>query len=142
MSGTETDAPVARHIRVVAAVIVHEGHVLCARRGSHGPLAGLWEFPGGKIEEGEQPEVALAREINEELECAITVGRRITTTDHQYEFGLVSLTSFYCTLAAGTPTLTEHTEVRWQRPKDLAHLEWAPADVPAVRIVTADLGDD
>ena len=113
-----------------------------SRRTGPAELAGLWEFPGGKIEEGEQPEVALAREINEELECAITVGRRITTTDHQYEFGLVSLTSFYCTLAAGTPTLTEHTEVRWQRPKDLAHLEWAPADVPAVRIVTADLGDD
>ncbi|MBH0109783.1 (deoxy)nucleoside triphosphate pyrophosphohydrolase [Salinibacterium sp. NG22] len=124
-----------KQINVVGAVIVREGLVLCAQRGTHGALAGMWEFPGGKIEAGETPRDALAREITEELECEVAVGKLITTTTHEYDFGTVVLTTFYCELLSGTPVLTEHAEVRWLAPADLSSLEWAPADIPAVELI-------
>lgn len=128
-------------IKVVGAVIVREGEILCAKRGERGTLAGLWEFPGGKIEPHETPRAALEREITEELRCEISVGREITTTEYEYEFGIVRLTCFYCELVSGTPELTEHAEVRWLRPEALHALEWAPADIPAVEIITRDLAE-
>ena len=115
---------------------VKNGEVLCARRGT-GALQGLWEFPGGKIEPGETPRAALKREIEEELACTIQVGDLITTTDHEYDFGVVSLTTFFCKLVSGTPTLTEHTSLRWLAPDRLRDLAWAPADEPAVTLVNA-----
>ena len=124
-----------KQISVVGAVIVRDGLVLCAQRGASGALAGLWEFPGGKIEPGESPREALEREIAEELLCTVDVGAEVTTTVHEYEFGIVNLTTFFCTLLAGTPALTEHAEVIWLEPKDLEEIEWAPADIPAVAIV-------
>ncbi len=70
----------ARQIDVVGAVIVNDGLVLCAQRGPHGTLAGLWEFPGGKIEPDETARDALEREIAEELGCDVEVGNEVTTT--------------------------------------------------------------
>lgn len=128
-----------RQIHVVGAVIVQEGLVLCAQRGEGGSPAGLWEFPGGKIEPGESPADALEREIAEELHCTIEVGDLVTTTAHEYEFGTVNLTTFYCRLVSGTPMTTEHAAIQWLRPADLTTLEWAPADVPAVQLIQADL---
>lgn len=128
-----------REIDVVGAVIVDDGRVLCAQRGPDGTLAGLWEFPGGKIEEGEAPEDALTREIREELDCSISVGSKITTTAHEYDFGVVTLTTFYCELASGTPHANEHAKIDWFTPKELASLDWAPADIPAVDIISSDL---
>ncbi|MCT1618627.1 (deoxy)nucleoside triphosphate pyrophosphohydrolase [Janibacter hoylei] len=125
-----------KSIEVVGAVIVSGDHILCAQRGK-GPLAGLWEFPGGKVESGETPEAALEREISEELGCSVLVGERITTTWHEYDFAVIVLTTFYCQLLIGEPRLTEHHEVKWVSPKDLSHLEWAPADVPAVQLIQA-----
>lgn len=130
---------VKKNIDVVGAVTYREGRVLCARRGTKGALAGLWEFPGGKIEAGESAREALQREISEELRCDIAVGETITTTRHEYDFAVVTLTTFWCTLLAGTPQLTEHAEVRWARADELDDLEWAPADVPAVRLIQAAL---
>ncbi|MFD1338728.1 (deoxy)nucleoside triphosphate pyrophosphohydrolase [Microbacterium lemovicicum] len=127
-----------KQINVVGAVIVQDGQVLCAQRGPAGSLAGLWEFPGGKIEPGETAPAALEREIAEELECHISVGDEVTTTRHEYEFGIVTLTTFYCELVDGTPNLTEHAEVRWLRPDLLGTLDWAPADVPAVNRIVSD----
>lgn len=128
-----------RQIDVVGAVIVRHGEVLCAQRGSSGSLPGMWEFPGGKIEPGETAPEALRREIWEELRCDIRVGDHITTTSHEYEFGIVNLTTYYCELAVGEPEMTEHSNLQWRRPADLANLDWAPADVPAVEQITADL---
>lgn len=124
-----------KHLAVVGAVITRDGHVLCAQRGKGGQLAGAWEFPGGKLEPGEQPETALRREILEELDCVIEVGREVTTTTYDYDFARITLTTFWSTLTDGAPRATEHAELRWVRPADLSALEWAPADVPAVRII-------
>lgn len=130
-----------KQINVVGAVIVNDGKVLCAQRGPAGSLAGMWEFPGGKIEPGETAQAALEREIAEELECGVSIGDEVTTTRHEYDFGIVTLTTFYCELIDGTPQLTEHAEVRWLPPRMLSTLEWAPADVPAVERIMTDLSN-
>lgn len=126
---------VAKRIRVVGAVIVKDDLVLCAQRGHDGALPGLWEFPGGKIEPGETPHQALVREISEEFVADITVGEQITTTTHSYPFGDVILTTFYCTLHSESVTLTEHAAVKWLPADELASLDWAPADVPAIELI-------
>lgn len=128
-----------KQIVVVGAVIVREGVVLCAQRGPAGALPGMWEFPGGKIEADETPQEALRREIEEELDCTIEVGDKIATTTHEYDFGVVTLTTYYATLVAGQPTTSEHAELRWLAPADLPTLEWAPADIPAVELISAGL---
>jgi len=129
---------VTSQIRVVGAVVLRDGLVLCAQRGPEGNLAGQWEFPGGKIEPGESPQAALEREIREELDCTVEVGSEITTTAYEYDFGIVTLTKFYCRLVAGTPTLTEHVALKWLRPEELDTITWAPADIPAVVLIRAD----
>lgn len=101
-------------------------------------LAGAWEFPGGKIEQGESPQDALAREMREELLCIVTIGELVETTTYEYDFGVVTLTTFYATLAEGEPKLTEHSEIRWIPVADLESVEWAPADVPAVTRIMRD----
>ena len=128
-----------RQIHVVGAVVIEDGLVLVAQRGTDGSLPGMWEFPGGKIEPGESKQAALVREILEELACTVEVLDEVATTTHEYEFGLVTLTTFYCRLTAGTPQLSEHSTLRWLRPDELGTVEWAPADVPAVAKIQADL---
>jgi 8-oxo-dGTP diphosphatase len=130
---------VKKQIDVVGAVIIRDGLVLCAQRGADGALAGKWEFPGGKIEAGESARQALEREIIEELNCVVQVGEEVTTTRHEYDFGMVRLTTFYCVLVDGTPTLSEHAAVKWLAPSDILTLEWAPADVPAVEQIQREL---
>jgi len=124
-----------KEIDVVGAVIVREGLILCAQRGAGVALAGMWEFPGGKIENGESPRQALEREIGEELECRVEVGELVTTTVHEYDFGIVTLTTFYCLLIEGTPQLSEHQAIVWLAPAELDTVDWAPADIPAANII-------
>ena len=114
--------------------------MLAAQRGGSGTLSGLWEFPGGKVEQGETPREALEREVAEELDCGVVVRGQVTSTVHSYDFAEITLTTFYCDLVTGEPRLTEHTAVRWLPPEDLDDVSWAPADLPAVAIVKADLG--
>ena len=124
-------------IDVTGAVILRNGTVFAARRGEGKALAGKWEFPGGKIEAGETPEASLARELKEELLVDATVGNHITITEYEYDFGIVRLSTFYCSLPADAePTLTEHAESRWVPIAELGSLDWAPADIPAVQIIT------
>lgn len=124
-----------KDINVVGAVIVADSKVLCARRGAAGQLAGLWEFPGGKVEKDETPRQALEREISEELRCSVEVGDVVTTTRHEYAFAIINLTTYWCQLIEGTPRLTEHSEVLWLSAGELHTLQWAPADIPAVSLI-------
>jgi 8-oxo-dGTP diphosphatase len=124
-----------KQINVVGAVVVRDGTVLSARRSPAMSLPGMWEFPGGKIESGETPQEALIREMQEELLCTIEVGDLIETTTHEYDFGIVTLTTFYAELQDGEPRLTEHAEIRWIPTDELDSVEWAPADVPAVESI-------
>ena len=128
-----------KRINVTGAVLIKNNKVLAAKRGPEMSLPGYWEFPGGKIEQGESPEESLKRELQEELLCDAVVGRRITTTEHEYDFGIVVLSTYYCTLLDREPELTEHAEIRWVAPEELSALDWAPADIPAVQLITRDL---
>ena len=87
-------------IRVVAAVILSEGKIFATQRG-YGDFKGGWEFPGGKIEDGETPEVALKREISEELETRIRVGELIDTIEYDYPNCHLSMDCFWCKIVSG-----------------------------------------
>lgn len=122
-----------KQINVVGAILIENNRILCAQRGETKTLAKLWEFPGGKIETGETPQEALARELKEELMIEVEIAAEVfEQTSYSYDFGKVNLTTFICLLKKGRPQLTEHIEVKWLRPSDLSSLEWAPADIPAV----------
>lgn len=95
-----------------------------------------WEFPGGKIENGETEEEALIREINEEMKCDLIVESKIIAAEYEYDFGIVNLTTYKCTLNNEMPTLTEHKEIKWLAPNELTKLDWAPADIPTVEVIT------
>ncbi len=121
-----------KNIHVVGAVIEENNKILCAQRGQTKTLPLKWEFPGGKIEEGETLQEALKREINEEMRCLIEIGEQIDHTVHEYDFGIVHLTTFHCKLIEGRPVLTEHLSIKWLLPNELTLLDWAPADIPTI----------
>jgi len=127
-----------REIQVVAAAIIDEdGRVLAAQRGPGMSHAGLWELPGGKIEPGESPEAALAREIREELGLAVAVGAHLDTNRHAYPHIVVHLAAYRCTLVGGSMVLAEHSAVRWLAAGQLGAVTWAAADVPLLEAVRA-----
>ncbi|HWI60612.1 MAG TPA: 8-oxo-dGTP diphosphatase MutT [Symbiobacteriaceae bacterium] len=127
-----------KHVDVVGAVIRNAaGEVLCALRAPDMAMAGLWEFPGGKIEPGEAPPQTLRREIAEELGCQIDVGELIADVTHAYPTVEVRLLTYEARVTNGTPTAKEHAELRWVSLKDLPTLTWAPADIPTVQKLTA-----
>lgn len=127
-----------KQINVVGAVVMRDGAVLSAQRSQSMSLPGFWEFPGGKIEPGESAQEALTREMREELLCTVSVGEFVETTTHEYDFGIVTLTTFYATLIDAEPKLTEHSEIRWIPVSELRSVEWAPADVPVVEHILRD----
>ena len=116
---------------VVAAVIRHDGRIFATQRG-YGEWKDWWEFPGGKIEEGESPEEALCREIREELGCEIAVGERLATIEDDSPTLQLSMQCFWCTLVTSEPHLLEHEDARWLLPSDLPTLRWLPADLSLI----------
>lgn len=121
-----------KKIHVVGAIIYREDKILCVQRSEKMTLSGMWEFPGGKIEEGESPEEALAREILEELDCTIEVEGFVARGVYEYSFGEVTLDGYMCKLVEGEPKLLEHSDGKWLSRGELSGLEWAPADIPIV----------
>ena len=118
-------------IRVVAAVICdsieHKTKIFSTARG-YGEFKGGWEFPGGKIEEGETSEQALKREIMEELDTEISVGELIDTIEYDYPQFHLSMDCFWCEIVSGKLELKEHEAARWLTKEALDSVDWLPAD--------------
>ncbi|MEV9641022.1 (deoxy)nucleoside triphosphate pyrophosphohydrolase [Mammaliicoccus sciuri] len=122
-----------KKIHVVGAIIENEQkEILCALRGPEMTLPNYWEFPGGKIEQGESKEEALKREIQEELGCTIEVYEHIDDTTYEYEKVIVRLETFMAKIVSGSPVVSEHAELKWMTRQELPSLNWAPADIPAI----------
>jgi 8-oxo-dGTP diphosphatase len=118
-----------RIVRVVAAVIEQEGRYLITQRRDEAVLPGLWEFPGGKVEEGEPDEVALRREVEGRLGVEITVAKKLTEKHHSYEKYDVHLTLYACTLAPNQkPRALRVKDVRWVASSEFAQYKFPPAD--------------
>lgn len=124
-------------IHVVGAAIERQGRCLVAQRGLRQSHAGKWEFPGGKVEDGELPQDALRREIEEELGLTIRVGASLGVGTASYSGGQVVLEVYAASLVGGTLELREHAQVVWATVDELEQFDWSEADVPIVAPVAA-----
>ena len=128
-------------IRVVAAIIkaVNENGepIVFATQRGYGDLKGGWEFPGGKIEEGETPQAALVREIREELETEIIVGELVDTIEYDYPTFHLSMDCFWAEIISGDLVLTEHEAAKWLTKEELNSVEWLPADITLIDKIKA-----
>lgn len=125
-------------IRVVAAVIcdsIKEKNQIFATARGYGDFKGQWEFPGGKIEEGETPQQSLVRETQEELETKIRVGELIDTIEYDYPTFHLSMDCFWCEVVKGDLILKEAQEAKWLTKADMYSVQWLPADL----IIIADI---
>lgn len=130
-------------IRVVAAVIKttndkSEPTIFATQRG-YGDLKGGWEFPGGKIEEGETPQEALKREIREELDTEISVGNIIDTIEYDYPTFHLSMDCFWCEILSGDLVLKEHEAAKWLTKEELDSVDWLPADVTLIDKIRVEI---
>ena len=123
-----------KQVKVVAAIIENENdEILCALRSPEMSIPNMWEFPGGKVEKGEDLFTALKREIDEELQCKVETETSIFNDNtHEYETFIINLLSIKCRIIEGTPTANEHSKLIWLKRENLSSLKWAPADIPAV----------
>ena len=128
-------------IRVVAAITkaVNEKDetIIFATQRGYGDFKGGWEFPGGKIEEGETPQEALKREIMEELETEIVVGELIDTIEYDYPTFHLSMDCFWAEIVSGDLVLTEHAAAKWLTKEELDSVEWLPADITLIEKIKA-----
>lgn len=125
-------------VRVVAAVILSNGKVFATQRG-YGEFKGKWEFPGGKIEDGESPQEALEREIKEELDTKIEVGEFIDTIEYDYPTFHLSMDCFACKIIKGDLTLKEAEDSRWLTKDNIESVEWLPADASIIEKIASIL---
>lgn len=125
-------------VRVVAAVIRSERKIFATAKG-YGAFKGMWEFPGGKIEPGETPEVALVREIKEELDTEVKVGELICTIEYDYPTFHLSMDCFWCEVVKGELVLKEAEAARWLTKEQLYEVNWLPADISLIEIIEKSL---
>ncbi|OXE35125.1 MAG: DNA mismatch repair protein MutT [Phenylobacterium zucineum] len=130
-------------VHVVAAIFVRDGEILATRRAEHKAAAGFWEFPGGKVEHGEVPQDALAREILEELGVSIKVGDLVDDSTTETEHGLIRLACYLVEETSAWPTLSsDHDLFKWMSRDAIGSLEWAAPDLPAVAKLWANWPQD
>jgi 8-oxo-dGTP diphosphatase len=122
-----------KHIHVACAIIEKNGTVLATQRSESMSMPLKWEFPGGKIHAGEHPAACLKREVLEELDLEIDVGRALDPVTHHYPAFIVTLYPFVCTIQAGEMKLHEHKAFTWLPPERLHELDWAEADPPIIQ---------
>lgn len=120
-----------KQIEVVAAIIQRDRAYFATQRG-YGEFEGMWEFPGGKIEPGESRDIALKREIQEELGVDITIDKFICTTDYDYPSFHLTMHCYLCSIESGEIKLREHKSARWLTKETLDSVEWLPADKEVV----------
>lgn len=125
-------------IKVVAAVIRDRDKIFATQR-DYGDLKGDWEFPGGKIESGETPQDALKREIMEELETEIKVGKLIDIIEYDYPTFHLYMECFLCEIVEENLVLREHEDARWLTKEQLWEVEWLPADVKLIEKIKVEM---
>ena len=126
-------------IEVTAAIIIQDGKVFATQRG-YGDWKGWWEFPGGKMEPGETPQEALTREIHEELDAEIEIGKLLDTVEWDYPAFHLTMHCFLCTLISESMHLNEHEDAAWLSAETLYSVKWLPADeglIPKIASVLA-----
>lgn len=132
-------------IRVVAAVIKDTNKnnqpIIFATQRGYGEFKDGWEFPGGKIEEGETPEQALKREIREELDTEIEVCDLLDTIEYDYPSFHLSMDCFWCKIISGDLVLREHEAARWLTGAELDTVEWLPADITLIEKIRIILNE-
>ena len=132
-------------VRVVAAVIcdsINEKKQIFATARGYGEFKGQWEFPGGKIEEGETPQQALVREIKAELDADIKVGELIDTIEYDYPTFHLSMDCFWCEVISGELVLKEAEAAKWLTKDTLDTVQWLPADITLIDKIIRKLGGD
>ena len=124
-------------VKVVAAIIQKENKIFATQRG-YGDFKDGWEFPGGKVEDGETPEEAIVREIKEELGAGIIVKKFLVTVEHDYPKFHLSMDCFMAELADGSKmTLLEHEAAKWLELDNIDSVDWLPADIKVVDAIKA-----
>lgn len=130
-------------VRVVAAIIKAENEkgepIIFATQRGYGEFKDGWEFPGGKIEEGETPKEALKREIREELETEIAVGELLDTIEYDYPAFHLSMDCFWAEIVSGNLILKEHEAARWLSKEELDSVEWLPADISLIEKIRSKM---
>jgi 8-oxo-dGTP diphosphatase len=127
-----------KRIEVVAGIIKDGDKIFATQRG-YGEFKDGWEFPGGKMEPGETPQEALARELKEELAVDVNVGEFLCTVDYDYPTFHLTMHCFYCSVIGGELTLLEHEASKWLKMTELHSVNWLPADVDVVAALERNL---
>lgn len=128
---------------VTAAIISHAGRILVTQRLPDTRHGGLWEFPGGKLEAGETPEQALRRELLEELDIPVQVGRIYDVTSYRYEWGAVLILAYRCRAEHLRVRNLQVADHRWVTTEEMNGLPFLPADIPLIRrLVQETAGED
>jgi 8-oxo-dGTP diphosphatase len=122
---------------VTAAVLVHDDRILIARRPAGDRLAGYWEFPGGKLENGETPRACLKREMYEEFGIQVRIGAFVDQTEHRDDHLAIRLLVFEAEIEKGEVQPTVHDAIRWVAPDQMPYFRFAPADRPIVQRLQA-----
>ena len=125
-----------KEIKTVAGVIRNEnGEILCTLRdqGKYDYVSFKWEFPGGKIEEGETLEQTLIRELHEELEIDVNINKFFYQVEHDYPDFHLSMAVFDCQLISKEMKMNVHKGIKWLQPQDIMSLDWAAADIPVAK---------
>lgn len=128
-------------VRVVAAIIIENGKVFATQRG-YGEFKDGWEFPGGKVEQGETPEKAIVREIKEELDTVVEVRELLDTVEYDYPNFHLSMDCFICKIKSGDLVLKEHEAAKWLTKEILRSVAWLPADAGVVGKIEKYLKED
>jgi 8-oxo-dGTP diphosphatase len=125
-------------VKVVAAII-RDGEKLLATKRGYGEYKGGWEFPGGKVEEDETPEVALIREIKEELDTEIKIVEYFDTIEYDYPTFHLSMSCYWCIIKSGVLVLKEHEAAKWLTKETIDSVEWLPADITLIEQIRKEM---